>query len=60
MDIDKMSTEEDLLSSIEQGLAQGFGTPTPDTMRDTKRDSLSEMTKSLPDWSLEPPDTFLA
>lgn len=60
MDIDEISTEEDLLSSIEAGLEQGFGTPQGGAMSEAKRDSLSEMTKALPSWSLEPPDTFLA
>ena len=60
MNFDEISTEEDLLTSIEEGLTGSFGNMAPEPMREAKRDSLEEMTKLLPDWSLEPPDTFLA
>lgn len=50
-----MSTEDDLLNSI----SANFGGESTSTMKKAKRDSLAEMTKQLPDWSLEPPETFL-
>ena len=50
-----VSTEDDLLNSI----SANFGGESTSTMKKAKRDSLAEMTKQLPDWSLEPPETFL-
>lgn len=57
MDTDEISTEQDLIQSISEGLSQSFGNENVE--RKAKRDSLKEMTKQLPDWSLEPPETFL-
>lgn len=52
----KMSTEDDLLNSIAENFGGG---ETPSAIRKAKKDSLAEMTKQLPDWDLEPPETFL-
>ena len=42
----------------EQGVAQD-DTNTNEAANMSKGESLKEMTKTLPDWSLEPPETFL-
>ncbi|MBQ9004330.1 MAG: hypothetical protein IJ087_21020 [Eggerthellaceae bacterium] len=54
-----ISTEQDLMESIQQGLAQDFAGERA-SMTKSKGDSLKEMKKALPEWSLEPPETFLA
>ncbi|MBW3083675.1 hypothetical protein [Bifidobacterium phasiani] len=50
-----VSTEDDLLNSI----SANFGGESTSAISKAKKDSLAEMTKQLPEWSLEPPETFL-
>lgn len=57
-DKEEIGTEQDLMQSISEGLAKSFGAP-EGAAKKAKRESLEEMTKALPDWSLEPPETFL-
>lgn len=51
----QVSTENDLMNSI----IDNFGGESTSAMKKAKKDSLAEMTKQLPDWNLEPPETFL-
>lgn len=52
----EVKTDDDLLASI----SQNFGSNgSNDTISKAKRDSLAAMNKHLPDWNLEPPETFL-
>lgn len=60
---EQFGTEQDLMDSIQQGLAQDFGqdfAADENAMKKAKTESLREMTKALPEWSLEPPETFLS
>lgn len=50
------SPEQDLLDSLNAN----FSDDHQDAVSKSKKDSLAQMTKSLPDWSLEPPETFLS
>ena len=51
-----VETDDDLLASI----SQNFGSAgSNDKVSKAKRDSLAAMNKQLPDWNLEPPETFL-
>lgn len=50
------ANSDDLLASLNAN----FGDDHQDAVRQSKKNSLAEMTKSLPDWSLEPPETFLS
>ena len=59
MDEKEISTEQDLMESIQSGLDQQFASDR-EAVSKSKTDSLQEMKKALPDWSLEPPETFLA
>ena len=56
---EQFGTEQDLMDSIQQGLAQDFAAG-EDAVKKAKQESLEEMTKALPEWSLEPPETFLS
>ncbi len=60
MDENAIGTEQELMESIQAGLQENFGSHDEDALRKAKKDSLVDMQKSLPDWSLEPPETFLA
>lgn len=60
MDENAIGTEQDLMESIQAELQENFGGQDQDAQRKAKKDSLKDMQKSLPDWSLEPPETFLA
>ena len=52
----EVKTDDDLLASI----SQNFGSSgSNDKVAKAKRDSLAAMNKQLPDWNLEPPETFL-
>lgn len=52
----EVKTDDDLLASI----SRNFGSNgSNDTVSKAKRDSLAAMNKHLPDWNLEPPETFL-
>lgn len=51
---ERAGSEDDLLDSISRNFGSGS-----DAIADAKKDSLAEMSKSLPEWSLEPPETFL-
>lgn len=48
------ASQDDLLASINRNFGSGEQPATK-----AKRDSLAEMNKKLPDWNLEPPETFL-
>lgn len=50
------NSADDLLDSI----SQNFGGESTGAIAKAKRDSLAQMNKTLPDWSLEPPETFLS
>ena len=58
----KDATEQDLLESIESTMNLRYGTSESKAkakVRSAREQSLKEMQKKLPDWSLEPPSTFL-
>lgn len=59
MDEEEISTEQDLMEYIQSGLDQQFVSGR-EAVSKSKTDSLQKMKKALPDWSLEPPETFLA
>ncbi|MBT1174056.1 hypothetical protein JS530_00730 [Bifidobacterium sp. LC6] len=41
-------------------IGTNFGGESTDAIAKAKKNSLAEMNKSLPEWSLEPPETFLS
>ena len=55
----EISLDNDLLESIQQDASMTFGDDAG-AVKKAKSDSLKAMKKALPDWSLEPPETFLA
>lgn len=52
--------EQDLMEAVQMELENELGGQGESPMKKAKKDSLREMTKTLPDWSLEPPETFLS
>lgn len=60
MEENEFGTEQDLMDSIQAGLQDNFGGQDSDAPKKAKKESLKDMQKNLPEWSLEPPETFLA
>lgn len=56
----EVGTEVDLMESVQSGLQQNFGVQDASAAKKAKKESLQDMKKALPDWSLEPPETFLS
>lgn len=56
---EEFGTEQDLMEAVQMGLQNDLAGQKENAMGKAKKDSLHEMTKTLPDWSLEPPETFL-
>lgn len=51
---------EEIVEEIEAEVAQEVEATQVATMREAKTGGLQDMKKKLPDWSLEPPETFLS
>lgn len=60
MEENEVGTEMDLMESVQSGLQQNFGEQEASATKKAKKESLQDMRKALPDWSLEPPETFLS
>lgn len=60
MEENDFGSVEDLFESIEAGLRENFGGQSSESPKKAKKESLKDMQKELPEWSLEPPETFLA
>ncbi len=60
MEENEFGSEEDLIESIEAGLRENLGGQGSETPKKAKKESLKDMQKELPEWSLEPPEAFLA
>jgi hypothetical protein len=57
---DQTNAEQDLATSLQDGIARNFGAPTQkDAPAAFQEERLKEMDKKLPEWSLEPPASFL-
>lgn len=59
---DQTNSEQELASSIQDGIARNFAQQQPvqqDAVQGVQSERLKEMEKRLPEWSLEPPSSFL-